>query len=737
MATTCPTCGQETLKFFPRQDVFRCANEACGEQFSSARTIDALHPLVLRWPSVLALALHEYHGEEHPVLKLWHACDVVEMTLRFLVMIGVAEAARGGELPDPLARQLWERIERPMLGHWRGMAETLVKAQEAERTLMPEARAYLFDVLVPLLDGSSHPRTAETSFARLRNLLAHGAGVTKTMARRLLGVWQPRFEKAMAQGAWLGQLSLVVRDATGAFAELRGPTTKPAPLTAADSEALSAASITSDSILLVRGGRVLRLWPLAVYGEPRAADSRPTGLGDTAQVYVRRGEVRLEYTPLGSEAACEAVGDQTTLDAFQRIFRLDRYRSEALAKGFSVRGFERELRKDSDQLVGRSDETERLRRLLDEPAHGVIWVSGLAGVGKSFVVARVVSELIEAAADDRLVLPYRFRVGDAERCSRDAFVRFAVERLEAWLGAANECKEEERGGGKPLERLRGLIEKVPHERHVVFVLDGMDEVAQRDPDFAREVPLALRLRGVVWLCAGRPERGLPEAFRQGGALEPFPDGLPRMSAGDIRTMLLEKIGPLRRKLLKGDRDEGDRVVNPFIERVAKNAEGLPIYVKYVVGDVLQGKLSPEPGETRLPPSLAAYHEELLRRCSVGDLHQVLTPLAATLAVAKEPLTAEELTALLVRRTMLSGGEASRERVQQAVAAMAAMVDLSPDPDGGEGYKLWHESLREHMLNSPQMSEAITTARDAMAQAGLRPAGDGAQRYLLSLLEKKS
>ena len=114
---------------------------------------------------------------------------------------------------------------------------------------------------------------------------------------------------------------------------------------------------------------------------------------------------------------------------------------------------------------------------------------------------------------------------------------------------------------------------------------------------------------------------------------------------------------------------------------------------------------------------------------MGALHQVLTPLAATLAVAREPLSAEELAALLARRRVLSGAQAGLPVVHQALAAIAAMVDLAPDPDGGEGYTLWHQSLREHMLASAEMAEPVLTARATLAEAALAPAGDAATRYL--------
>jgi len=440
--------------------------------------------------------------------------------------------------------------------------------------------------------------------------------------------------------------------------------------------------------------------------------------------------MHLEYTPLGEGEECESIGDAEALMGFLRLFRIDRTRAEIVGEGHAVRGFEQEMRKDSDRLLGRREVIGTLERVVRETAHGLIWVSGKAGVGKSFVMSRVAIDLLEEGPEGWLILPYRFRIVDS-RCSRESFLRFARERLDSWLDRPFEEGVAERVSGErsqPIDRLKDSLEAQPADRRVLFILDGLDEITERDPEFAREIPLALRQHNVLWVCCGRPQDGLQEAFRGAKAIEPFTDGLPRMSMDDIREILVEKLGPLRRRLLRGDRDEGDKVVNRFVERVAKNAEGLPIYVKYVVGDVLNGLLAPEaPGQ--LPSSLSQYHAELLRRLQVGDLHQILTPLAVTLAVAREPLTVEKLTALLSRRSFVKPDEAGVALVAKAMSAIESMVRLAPDPDGGEGYTLWHESLREHMFTSPDVSIAIATARQAMADAGLRPSGDAAERYL--------
>ena len=42
-------------------------------------------------PQVIAIPLHEYAEEDHPGMKLWAACDAIELLLKFLVIIGAAD----------------------------------------------------------------------------------------------------------------------------------------------------------------------------------------------------------------------------------------------------------------------------------------------------------------------------------------------------------------------------------------------------------------------------------------------------------------------------------------------------------------------------------------------------------------------------------------------------------------------------------------------------------------------
>ena len=675
-----------------------------------------IEPDLSQLPSVLALPLHEYFVESDPVLRLWHACDSVELCLRLVVGLGVADLRRSGELPAGLLTELRPRIEEPTLGKWRGMAQAVVRHSALPGAAFPELRGFVEEVLVPLLDGPGGMRTAETSLSSLRNQLAHGGGVTRAAAAKLLAAWGERFETAFARLGWLKDVALLVRF-QGSLGVLRGPTTQPQAYQPVEEfrHSLQDAFRHGNEVAVVRGDVVAGLWPLALYGTPRSpGEAEASAQTPVPQVFVRRGDVGLQMTPVGSEEVCQSEAGQTALDAFLAFFRVDEREPEHKGKALTVPGFEKEIAREAARLMGRTAELAHVRETVENATEGVLWLTGPAGSGKSVLISRVATELLERPSVKALVLPYRFRAGDG-RCSRESFLRFAIERLEREL-APDPADEK----AKPIDRVKQLLSGLG-DRRVIFVLDGLDEVADRDARFAEEVPLSLGLPGVIWLCAGRPERGLPEAFSSAGARVLFSgDGLPPMNEGDIRTMLLENVGLQRRRLLLNDREQSGLVTNPFVEKVAKCADGLPLYVTYVIGDVLSNRLRALDAGEKLPPSLDLYHEELLQRCGLGPLRTVLTPLAGLLTVAREPLGPEALTAVLDRWLGIGAEDDPLGLVRKALSAIGSMLRRSETPEGTEGYTLYHHSLRQHMLASPHFKGTMATARKHLADLALDP-----------------
>ena len=135
-------------------------------------------------PSVIAIPLAEYQNpEERAVLRLWHACETVELTLRLAVAIGLADVRRGGALPEPLVKELRSKIERPSLGgvagYGGGSCALAQKRRPHGDLVVPELPDFVLEQLAPLLEGPSPSDSPELSLIAMRNQLAHGGGVSQ------------------------------------------------------------------------------------------------------------------------------------------------------------------------------------------------------------------------------------------------------------------------------------------------------------------------------------------------------------------------------------------------------------------------------------------------------------------------------------------------------------------------------------------------------------------------------
>ena len=668
-------------------------------------------------PQVIAIPLHEYAEEDHPGMKLWAACDVVELLLKFLVIIGAADRRQHGELDDKLLKELWGKIEMPTLGAWLSMAVSLSQSKSKNDLMIPEIDQYVNATLKTLLYGPDNPGTADTSFLKLRNRLAHGGGLTRKEAERLISIWQDPFEKTIEALDWLRDIKIIGLD-NNVPMELKGPSDN---LIAADNLDISQFEGDSDGVWLIKGDNTLSLWPMALFGYPSVSNAKgniETGDINSTQIYVRKDVVQLQFTPLGAEGFSHSEAGVSAVEAFQSLFSLKRANQKASEKAFKIQDFGREIQKDANQMVGRFEEQEHIENSFKDIEQGIVWITGPAGIGKSFLVARLAQDLIDNNKDEnKIILPYRFKSGDDARCSRDAFATFAIERLVAVGALIDNAKIEEKG--KAEDRLKACLDYLNKDKKVVFVLDGLDELLSRDATFAEDIPLGLDSMRITWVCSGRPEPELVKVFSNSRVINPYPNGLPAMQIQDIRSMLLERIGLFRNKLLAGDKEKGDEVVNPFIDLVAKRAEGLPLFVNYVTQDVQQGNY-PLDGTANLPKGLTAYHEKLIEGLGVGALKELLTPLVATLAMANEPLAEQEIITFLRLRDRIPDGEAGDKLVTKGLAAIASMLRRAPDPEGEDGYMLHHLSLREHILTTETMSYPVEQARKAFAKAAMSP-----------------
>jgi predicted ATPase len=102
----------------------------------------------------------------------------------------------------------------------------------------------------------------------------------------------------------------------------------------------------------------------------------------------------------------------------------------------AVSSFEPEFAEDAERFVGRQGEIDALTDRLGRSAQGerLLWLHGTAGMGKSFLMARLFETLRASATPKAVLIPYRFRRGDP-RCSSALFAELVCAALDNRLAA--------------------------------------------------------------------------------------------------------------------------------------------------------------------------------------------------------------------------------------------------------------------------------------------------------------
>ena len=672
----------------------------------------------------LAYPLKIFIEEKDPRIRLWAMIDFCEMLCRILTFTFLAERETNKSIDQKTRTQLARLIDQPSFASWLNCALKLVETHQPPPALQ-RPKYFLYHQLSNFLQGEQKKkRTDETSLIELRNRMAHFGPMPKIEADRMLSIWEEKFEDIITHTEWLVSFTLLGKTKDDQWSMIHSPEGKTTPFLNPNMPKEE----EPDAVWLKIEDLTLRLWPMAAFGRPSLEEDSGdrTIEQEYSQIYVRREQVRLGYFPVGAQGIGKSDSSLNAREAYDRIFPT---RSLSKSKDFQVNGLEGEILQEARKMVGRAEQLEQILAMIRERKNGVLWIDGLPGMGKSALMAKVYMELIEnLPVPNQTVLPYRFRANDQDRCNRKSFAQFLIERLvdaEALRDVFEDQPKE-----KAEKRLKSALGLLKDDQTLVLLLDGLDEIANSDQGFAEEIPLALRFSNVLWVCSGRPEPTIEEPMHRLGGEQVFPEGLPPMNENDVRAMFMEKLGPLqRKKLIVNERDGEDGAESPFVHLVTERAGGLPLYVVYAIGDVLNGTYRVLDGEENLPPSLDAYHAKLIERLGIGALAEILTPLAAGLAVAREPLSEREIFQLLLFMNRMEKDE--EELVDRALLALSGMLTTAPDPEGEVGYRLFHQSLREHILGNPEMTSPVKRARRAFADLAEREEQpDCLRNYLL-------
>jgi len=674
---------------------------------------------IAEMPLFLAHAWQQYAEEhDHQRVKLHLMLEFVELSIRFSVAVLISQirVSHDDKLPEDLSAELAQLIRNPTLGQWLGILRKLSSVQ-LESPALPE----MFK-LYDQLDADTWLSNAETyseneSLLVLRNHVAHGGGFSNKKASEWVDAHKERVEgmnvailKALGNTQFISvdNKLLLMGDKPSAI-ELEG-----------FPEDASGCWMQVDGI-------PMPLWPLADYAPVSHFDKngqlRAVEDSATAQIYASLNKKNLHFTPLGNDAC---VSQHADIEIFKKLFALnvDEGKKKQLS-AYQWDNFIDDARDEAGHLVGRSNQITSLKNWVkgrDSRAEGVkaaAWVHGKPGMGKSMLIAKVVSDWASGAngeKDNNGLYYHRFRAGDGRNNLR-MFMKLLQQALWAWMPLQKQTQEPDLQleGDKLLEDIQqrlGFVEKMQARNEkataprYLLVVDGLDEVVSHEPKLM-EALQSLLLPGVILLASSRDEQGLGEVMQELGAENLFPEGLPRLDELEIRAMLEKELtsAALLKTLAEFDlQDTPEDAIseNKYVRNVLEHSEGLPLYIHLLVEDLKIGirKLDDE----RLPDSLRDYYDEIMNRIGLSRVKRDLTDIIAVLAVTREPMERDALAQLLTDGD--SDWQSYCSKVDAALSAGASLLRIAKSEDQGDGYVLYHQSYREYLLSGESPLEDL-------------------------------
>jgi hypothetical protein len=519
----------------------------------------------------------------------------------------------------------------------------------------------------------------------------------------------------------------------------------------------------TDQMLLVTPSGALDLCPLHVYGEVFLIENdKLKSKGSSAmQIYARSAEPEgLEFSALGGDFIFSR-GPDSLKAQFDEIFRLDAWRARSRLEGAVEKYSFRELMAGLLQLfVARDEQVAAAALCIDRLAHGVVWLPGSPGMGKSAFIAKLARDhlLRDAEAErvrtDLICIAYFFQ--DDERCRAASFAEAGL------LHLARATEADIKIEGDPRKRLRqfqsflarvAAAEAQDRKRKIVILLDGIDEIATRDAQFL-DLPFQSRHPGVVWVCAGRNEDWLWRRFTHEGAalifsrespfeplrvdVEEQEEGLlPPLKPDDVRGFFIEELGHRLPQFFGRDANDNGAWSNAYVEEVVRCSGGLPLYLKLLVQDIRANKRDFSIASQReLPRGVEDFYDRILDR--MGDDRRATVPaVTALLAIAHEPLPIETLLVLLEDHHLVRRG--GRELLEEALRYGSVMFRRASNASHVPGYRLYQDSFKQRFCESERWQHSRNSARLQFCQLALRwrqlktegsPADQAAYQYVL-------
>jgi WD40 repeat protein len=188
---------------------------------------------------------------------------------------------------------------------------------------------------------------------------------------------------------------------------------------------------------------------------------------------------------------------------------------------------------------------------------------------------------------------------------------------------------------------------------------------------------------VRFVFTTRPERRVLRYFER---LKPYTLAAEsQMNLDDIRQYIENRVG---KEKMQARLQLAEVEPQTFVNRLSELSTGNFLYTKILLNDIEAGRQSLD-DLSALPQSIDEIYHGFLKRFTVTEWEEHYQPILGVLAVAQEPITEVQLAHF----TGIGQG-----KIRQNLGVVRQFLDISDDGHGRETFTVFHQSLRDYLLN---------------------------------------
>jgi hypothetical protein len=415
--------------------------------------------------------------------------------------------------------------------------------------------------------------------------------------------------------------------------------------------------------LLNEYGKLIDLFPIMYYGpetEIPKLEHSLLFLNDLNEFEQKRIVSKLHYP------SAEHVKDQLVYQDFIRVLNISKWKEEGRRFLSKFSGLVEELTTD---FVGRTDELGKMEGYINDHSKGFFIITGAPGIGKSAIVAQFASTIKQRK--NIHVVDYYIKRGHGYDNPTSFFNHYLTSlskhfNIDTQSGSSFEEK---------FEAMQKLLYEISlkltsKKEKLVIVVDGLDEAPE---DLLSFVP-KFTYENIFFFFSTRMNKETEQFLGNIQNLKK-PLVLEGLTKDNIRALVWSVVSKYK--------VDNDKYINAIYEKSkGKDAKGNALYVRLLCKALVSGEI--EINQIgKLPEGIKGFYDNILIRL-IGQSNS-LNALYA-FAVTKDFITIKQFATILQLE--------HDEQVLQIIMNLQELLLETPN-----GFQLFHESLREYLLDA--------------------------------------